>query len=174
MDLASKGMPSGGSVGYEIFDKSDSFSATSFVQGVNALRALEGELSRTIRSLSRVQSARVHLVLPERRLFERDREQPRASIVLKVSGELDAGQVRAVRHLVASAVDGLKPERISIVDERGRLLADGAQIGEGEPGRAATKSSSPSKAASRRRSKTSSPASSARDVRVSRCPPKST
>lgn len=131
MDLASKGMPSGGSVGYEIFDKSDSFSATSFVQGVNALRALEGELARTIRSLSRVQSARVHLVLPERRLFERDREQPRASIVLKVGGELDAGQVRAVRHLVASAVDGLKPERISIVDERGRLLADGAQTEKG-------------------------------------------
>jgi len=127
MDLASKGLPTGGSVGYEIFDKGDAFSATSFVQGVNALRALEGELARTIRSLSRVQSARVHLALPERRLFERDREQPRASIVLKVSGELEPGQVRAIRHLVASAVEGLKPERISIVDERGRLLADGAQ-----------------------------------------------
>nr|WP_256515746.1 flagellar basal-body MS-ring/collar protein FliF [Alsobacter ponti] len=127
MDLAGKGMPAGGSVGYEIFDKGDSFSATSFVQGVNALRALEGELARTIRSLSRVQSARVHLVLPERRLFERDREPPRASIALKVAGDLDAGQVRAIRHLVASAVDGLKPDRISIVDERGRLLADGAQ-----------------------------------------------
>lgn len=127
MDLASKGLPTGGSVGYEIFDKGDAFSATSFVQGVNALRALEGELARTIRSLSRVQSARVHLALPERRLFERDREQPRASIVLKVAGELEPGQVRAIRHLVASAVEGLKPERISIVDERGRLLADGAQ-----------------------------------------------
>ena len=127
MELASKGMPAGGSVGYEIFDKGDSFSATSFVQGVNALRAMEGELARTIRSLSRVQAARVHLVIPERRLFERDREQPRASIVLKVSSELDAGQVRAIRHLVASAVEGLKPDRISIVDERGRLLADGAQ-----------------------------------------------
>jgi flagellar M-ring protein FliF len=127
MDLAGKGMPSGGSVGYEIFDKGDSFSATSFVQGVNALRALEGELARTIRSLARVQAARVHLVIPERRLFERDREMPRASIVLKVTSELDAGQVRAIRHLVASAVEGLKPDRISIVDERGRLLADGAQ-----------------------------------------------
>jgi flagellar M-ring protein FliF len=127
MDLASKGMPSGGSVGYEIFDKGDAFSATSFVQGVNQLRALEGELARTIRSMSRVASARVHLALPERRLFERDREPPRASIALKVTGELDAGQVRAIRHLVASAVEGLKPERISIVDERGRLLADGAQ-----------------------------------------------
>ena len=127
MDLAGKGIPAGGGVGYEIFDKGDAFSSTSFVQNLNHLRALEGELSRTIRSIGRVQAARVHLVIPERRLFERDREPPRASIALKLAGELDAAQVRAVRHLVASAVDGLKPERVSIVDERGRLLADGAQ-----------------------------------------------
>jgi flagellar M-ring protein FliF len=127
LDLASKGIPSGGGVGYEIFDKGDAFSSTSFVQNINHLRALEGELSRTIRSIGRVQSARVHLVIPERRLFERDREPPRASIALKLAGDLDPAQVRAVRHLVASAVDGLKPERVSIVDERGRLLADGAQ-----------------------------------------------
>ena len=127
MELAGKGLPSGGGVGYEIFDKGDAFSSTSFVQGINHLRALEGELSRTIRSIGRVEGARVHLVMPERRLFERDRELPRASIVLKLRGELDAAQVRAVRHLVASAVEGLKPERVSIVDERGRLHADGAQ-----------------------------------------------
>lgn len=127
MDLAGKGMPTGGGVGYEIFDKGDAFSSTSFVQNVNALRALEGELSRTIRTLARVQSARVHLALPERKLFEREREKARASIALKVSGELDASQVRAIRHLVASAVEGLKPENISIVDERGQLLADGSQ-----------------------------------------------
>ncbi len=127
LDFAGKGIPTGGGVGYEIFDKGDAFSSTSFVQGINQLRALEGELSRTIRSLSRVQAARVHLVLPERKLFERDREPPRASIVLKLAGDLDAAQVRAVRHLVASAVEGLKPDKISIVDERGRLLADGAQ-----------------------------------------------
>src|SRR3712207_369000 len=127
MELAGKGLPAGGGVGYEIFDKGDAFSSTSFVQGINHLRALEGELSRTIRAIGRVQAARVHLVIPERRLFERDREPPRASIVLKLRGELEAGQVRAIRHLVASAVEGLKPERISIVDERGRLLADGAQ-----------------------------------------------
>lgn len=127
LDLAGKGIPSGGGVGYEIFDKGDAFSSTSFVQNINHLRALEGELSRTIRSIGRVQAARVHLVIPERRLFERDREPPRASIALKLAGELDPAQVRAVRHLVASAVDGLKPERVSIIDERGRLLADGAQ-----------------------------------------------
>ncbi len=134
LDLASKGIPAGGGVGYEIFDKGDAFSSTSFVQNINHLRALEGELSRTIRSISRVQAARVHLVIPEKRLFERDREPPRASIALKLAGELDATQVRAVRHLVASAVDGLKPERVSIVDERGRLLADGAQAEQGMAG----------------------------------------
>jgi flagellar M-ring protein FliF len=126
MDLAAKGMPQGGGIGYEIFDKTDSLSATSFVQNVNQLRALEGELARTIRALERVQNARVHLALPEKQLFQRERKEARASIVLKVRGELDAGQVRAIRHLVASAVEGLKPERISIVDEAGRLLADGA------------------------------------------------
>ena len=126
LDLASKGLPAGGGIGYEIFDKGDNFSSTSFVQNVNHLRALEGELVRTIRSLDRVQSARVHLVLPERKLFSREQQEPRASIVLKVRGELDAGQVRAIRHLTASAVEGLKPERVSIVDEAGRLLADGA------------------------------------------------
>ncbi len=126
MDLASKGMPTGGGIGYEIFDKGDNFSATSFVQNINNLRALEGELVRTIRSLDRVQNARVHLVIPERKLFSREKQEPRASIVLKVRGELDAGQIRAVRHLTASAVEGLKPERVSIVDEAGRLLADGS------------------------------------------------
>ncbi len=125
LEMASKGLPAGGSVGYEIFDKGDAFSATSFVQNVNHLRALEGELARTIGGISRVAQARVHLVIPERRLFERDRDGARASIVLKLNGDLEAGQVRAVRHLVATAVPGLKPERISIVDERGRLLADG-------------------------------------------------
>lgn len=127
MDLASKGLPSGGGVGYEIFDKGDAFSSTSFVQNINHLRALEGELARTIRSIGRVQNARVHLVIPERRLFERDREPPRASIALKLRGELDASQIRAIRHLAASAVEGLRPDRVSIVDEAGRLLADGAQ-----------------------------------------------
>ncbi|MGL4240547.1 MAG: flagellar basal-body MS-ring/collar protein FliF [Beijerinckiaceae bacterium] len=126
MDLAAKGMPQGGGIGYEIFDKTDSLSATSFVQNVNQLRALEGELARTIRALDRVQNARVHLALPEKQLFQRERKEARASIVLKVRGELDPGQVRAIRHLVASAVEGLKPDRISIVDEAGRLLADGA------------------------------------------------
>ena len=96
------------------------------MQGINHLRALEGELARTIRSLDQVEAARVHLVLPQRELFSRDKAQPSASIVLKVRGTLQAQQVRAIRHLVASAVNGLKPERISVVDETGKLLADGS------------------------------------------------
>jgi flagellar M-ring protein FliF len=126
MKLAEGGMPKGGGIGYEIFDKSDVLGATSFVQNINHLRALEGELARTIRALDRVEAARVHLVLPERPLFARDKVEPTASIVVKVRGSLEPQQVRAIRHLVASAVNGLKPERVSIVDETGRLLADGA------------------------------------------------
>ena len=126
MKLAENGLPKGGGVGYEIFDKSDALGATTFIQNINHLRALEGELSRTIRSLDRVEAARVHLVLPDRPLFSRDKIEASASIVLKVNGTLTPSQVRAIRHLVATAVNGLKPERVSVIDETGKLLADGA------------------------------------------------
>lgn len=126
MKLAESGLPKGGGVGYEIFDKSDALGTTSFVQNINHLRALEGELARTIRAIDRVQFARVHLVLPERPLFSRETPEPSASIVVRVRGMLEPQQVRAIRHVVASAVNGLKPQRVSIVDETGRLLADGA------------------------------------------------
>jgi flagellar M-ring protein FliF len=126
MAFAEGGLPKGGGVGYEIFDKSEVLGTTSFVQNINNVRALEGELARTIRSLDRVQDARVHLVMPDRPLFSRDKVDATASIVLKVRGTLEPNQVRAIRHLVAGAVNGLRPERVSIVDERGQLLADGA------------------------------------------------
>ena len=126
MKLAESGLPKGGGVGYEIFDKTDALGTTSFVQNINHLRALEGELARTIRSIDRVEAARVHLVLPERPLFSRDKVDASASIVLKVRGSLEPQQVRAIRHLVATAVNGLKPERVSVIDETGKLLADGA------------------------------------------------
>ena len=107
-------------------DKSDALGTTSFVQNIDQLRALEGELARTIRSLDQVEDARVHLVLPDRPLFSRDKVEPSASIVLKLRGTLEPSQVRAIRHLVATAVSDLRPQRISIVDEQGQLLADGA------------------------------------------------
>jgi flagellar M-ring protein FliF len=126
MKLAEGGLPKGGGVGYEIFDKSDALGTTSFVQNINHLRALEGELARTIRGIDRIQAARVHLVLPERPLFSRETPEPSASIVVRVRGALEQQQIRAIRHLVASSVNGLKPQRVSIVDESGQLLADGA------------------------------------------------
>ena len=125
MTLAEDGLPSRGQVGYEIFDNQSTLGATSFVQNINHVRALEGELARTIGALSRVQSARVHLVLPERELFRRDIQEPSASIVLTVRGQLSAGEIRAVQHLVASAIEGLSPNAVSIVDSSGSLLASG-------------------------------------------------
>ena len=106
MKLAESGLPKGGGVGYEIFDKSDALGATTFIQNINKLRALEGELSRTIRSLDRVEAARVHLVLPDRPLFSRDKIDASASIVLKVRGELEQQQVRAIRHLSTPGASG--------------------------------------------------------------------
>ncbi len=129
MTLAQDGLPQRGQVGYEIFDQQSTLGSTSFVQNINNVRALEGELARTISSLARIRSARVHLVLPERQLFQRDRKDPTASIVLAVRGELSAGEIRAIQHLVASAIEGLSPTRVSIVDDTGRLLASGAGNG---------------------------------------------
>jgi flagellar M-ring protein FliF len=126
MKLAEGNLPKGGGVGYEIFDKSDALGTTSFVQNINHLRALEGELARTIRGIDRIQAARVHLVLPERPLFSRETPEPSASIVVRARGTLEPAQIRAIQHVVASAVTGLKPQRVSIVDESGQLLADGA------------------------------------------------
>ena len=122
--LSSEGLPSRGSIGYEVFDKQDALGATTFIQNVNRLRALEGELARTIASLENVRSARVHLVLPERRLFERDEKKPTASIVVDIVGRtLDGSQIRAIRNLAASAVPGLSPDQVTLLDGAGRLLA---------------------------------------------------
>jgi len=143
MMLAGEGLPSRGGVGYEIFDNADALGQTQFQQNINRLRALEGELARTIASLEGIEAARVHLVLPERRLFERERQDPSASIVLALRrDELTASQVRAIRNLVASAVPGLSSHQVSIIDETGRLLAaasegDTALAEEGEARQAA-------------------------------------
>ncbi len=124
--LSGKGLPTSGSVGYEIFDESSALGQTDFVQTLNRQRALEGELARTIRSLDGVASARVHLVLPKRQLFEEEASAPTASIVIGLTGrELGADQVRALRNLVASAVPNLKPDHVTVVDERGKMLAGG-------------------------------------------------
>ena len=124
MALAQDNLPAAG-VGYEIFDKSDAFGTTAFVQNINRLRALEGELARSIQTIDGVEAARVHLVIPERQIFSRDDQQPSASVVLKTASRMDRGQVQAVQHLVAAAVASLTADRVAIVDDHGNLLAGG-------------------------------------------------
>jgi len=130
MELAEAGLPTGGGVGFEIFDRA-SYGTTDYVQRVNFRRALEGELSRTIGAMDRVASARVHLVMPEKRLFAKDQEDARASVTLKLRGNggLDDGKVAAIVHLVASAVEGLAPERVTVVDLKGDVLYAGNEGG---------------------------------------------
>jgi flagellar M-ring protein FliF len=127
MTLAEDGLPRGGTVGDEIFDHTSPLGTTSFLANVNLRRALEGELARTIGALADVRAARVHLVLPRRELFRRDQIEPSASITLRMHGgrRLGRRQVLAVQHLVAAAVPGLVPERITLVDDQGTLLARG-------------------------------------------------
>ena len=126
--MAEQAIPSGGRVaGYELFDKQDALGTTSFQQNMNYVRALEGELSRTIRSIDKVKMARVHLVLPQREAFARETAEPSASVILKMNGNtrLEKGQVLAIQHLIAAAVSKMKPSRISVVDDKGTLLAKG-------------------------------------------------
>lgn len=126
--LAEQGLPTGGSMGYELFDRSDALGSTNFLQNVNLVRALEGELSRTMRSIDTVKTARVHLVIPRHELFSRETKEPSASVLLHMRGSarLTQGQVAAVQHLIASAVPGLTPGRISIIDGQGTLLTAGS------------------------------------------------
>jgi flagellar M-ring protein FliF len=126
--LSSKGLPTAGSVGYEIFDNSNALGQTDFVQQLNRQRALEGELARTIQGLDGVTSVRVHLVLPERELFEEEAEQPSASVNIHVGGrEPGPEQVRAIQNLVAGAVPSLKPDRVTVVDQHAKTLSGGEQ-----------------------------------------------
>ncbi|HLU91258.1 MAG TPA: flagellar basal-body MS-ring/collar protein FliF [Pedomonas sp.] len=112
-----------GPIGYELLDKQDALGTTAFLQNVNHIRAVEGELARSIASLSAVQRARVHLSIPQRALFEREQRKPSAAITLRTRTRLSAGQVTAIRDLVSAAVPDLEPGRISIVDQNGTLLA---------------------------------------------------
>jgi flagellar M-ring protein FliF len=140
LQLAREGIPLGGSVGYEIFDRGNGLTATPFQQDLNRLRALEGEVARSIRTLQGVAAARVHLVLPRREPFSRERGEAQASVVLQMRGaqRLDREGVQAVLHLVAAAVPGLRPQQVSIVDGRGELLARGGQALAGGQGLAMT------------------------------------
>jgi len=135
MNFAQEGIPSSGSVvGYEIFDKNETLGTSQFVHNVNLVRALEGELSRTIGSLNNIDSARVHLVLPKKELFSKTGSEPSASVVLRMKGSLSLSkqEISAMSHIVATAVPGLKVDNISIIDNRGRPLKLGANE-DGDP-----------------------------------------
>ena len=123
--MAREGVPAGGSVGYEVFDRGDSLTSNQFQQQMNQLRALEGELGRTIRTIRGVRNARVHLVLAKREPFAREQQKAQASIILAMAGagRMGPDEVQAIVNLVASAVPGLTPQNISVVDSRGELLA---------------------------------------------------
>lgn len=124
LSLASEGLPQGGGVGFEIFDRKN-FGMTEFVQKLNYQRALQGELSRTISQMGGVESARVHLALPEQTLFKESEKQATASVVLKMRSNrnLRDAEVQGVVHLVASSIEGMDPENVTVLDSRGKMLS---------------------------------------------------
>jgi len=124
LTMAREGIPKGGGVGYEIFDKTE-FGTTEFVQKINKKRALQGELSRTIAAFDEVQSAKVMIVLPKESVFVEETKQPSASILLELNDDLKKEQVASIAHLVASSVQDLTPKLVTIVDTAGRILFEG-------------------------------------------------
>lgn len=126
LKLAAEGLVGSSVNGYEIFDKSSGFGTTSLVQNINARRALEGELSRTITSIPAVQSARVHLVLPKRKIFSKENVTPTASVTLNLGSRvLTEDQIQGITHMVSASVPNLNPENVTVVDNRGNLLSSG-------------------------------------------------
>ena len=126
IQLASEGLPSGGGVGFEIFDKT-TLGMSEFIQKLNLMRATTGELMRTINSLDTIESSRVHIAAPKRSVFLEDERKTTASVVLKLKRHISQGQVQGIVHLVASSVEGLNPEDVTIVDTKGNILAGGEE-----------------------------------------------
>ncbi len=122
--LASEGQPRGGKVGFEIFDKTD-FGTTEFVQQLNYQRALQGELARTIKDIEQVKDAKVLIVMPKDSVFVEDTKPPSASVFLKLKDKISQSKVNAVIHLVASAVEDLTPELVTVIDSNGKVLSSG-------------------------------------------------
>ncbi len=136
VDLAAKGVPSSGTVGFEIFDGKQ-YGLTEFLQNVNFKRALEGELTKTIESLAGIHSARVHLVLPKPSIFKKLRSEPTASVVVRMGrhGNLGEMQIAGIQSLVAGSVEGLEPAKVTVIDQHGQVLSsgiDGGTVGRSE------------------------------------------
>lgn len=126
LSLATEGLPQGGGVGFEIFDRKN-FGMTEFVQKLNYQRALQGELARTVSQITGVEQARVHLVIPEKSLFKDAEKPPTASVVLRMKGgrALKDSEVQGVVHLVASSIEGMNTENVTVLDSRGKILSKG-------------------------------------------------
>lgn len=124
LSLASEGLPQGSGVGFEIFDRKN-FGMTEFVQKLNYQRALQGELSRTISQISGVEQARVHIALPEKSLFKDDEKPATASVVLRMKSgrSLAEGEVQGIIHLVSSSIEGMDPDKVTVLDSRGKILS---------------------------------------------------
>ena len=125
MLLAEKGLPTSANAGYELFDNVGSLGLTSFMQQVTKVRALEGEIARTIQSIAGIKAARVHIVMAERANFRREEQKPSASVMVRTTGFDAARSANAIRHLVAAAVPGLNTEDVTVLDAAGNLLAAG-------------------------------------------------
>jgi flagellar M-ring protein FliF len=131
MLLAEKGLPHSASAGYELFNELGSLGLTSFMQEVTRVRAMEGELARTIQGLKGVTSSRVHIVLPERGSFRREQQPPTASVIIRTETPSDASMAEAIRLLVAGAVPGLGVEHVTVLDTEGTVLASGDDASSG-------------------------------------------
>ncbi|WP_421916492.1 flagellar basal-body MS-ring/collar protein FliF [Mesorhizobium sp.] len=125
MLLAEKGLPTSSNAGYELFDNVGSLGLTSFMQQITRVRALEGEIARTIQSISGIKAARVHIVMSERANFRRDEQQPSASVVIRYAGIDAEKSAMSIRHLVSAAVPGLSADKVTVLDSNGNLLAAG-------------------------------------------------
>ena len=125
MLLAEKGLPRSENAGYELFDNLGSIGLTSFMQEITRVRALEGEIARTIQSLAHIRAARVHIVLPDEGSFRRNERKPSASVVIRTDQPEDFSSAQAVRHLVSSAIPGMTPDEVTILSSDGTLLASG-------------------------------------------------
>ncbi|MEP3427781.1 MAG: flagellar basal-body MS-ring/collar protein FliF [Roseibium sp.] len=138
MLLAEKGLPRGGNAGYELFDDLGSLGLTSFMQEVTRIRALEGELARTIQLMKGIRAARVHIVLPEKGSFRRDQQPPSASVVVSSDVPDDVRTADAIRHLVAAGVPGMQADKVTVLDTTGGILAAGKDPTKASAGQMAT------------------------------------
>lgn len=138
MLLAEKGLPSSSTAGYELFDKLGSMGLTSFMQEITRVRALEGEIARSIQAMRGIKAARVHLVMPDTGSFRRTRQAPSASVIVRTENAGDFAAATAIRHLVSSAVPGMTVDQVTVLNMDGTILAAGGDSFNAAPGKTVT------------------------------------